>query len=188
MIDELISTAITKRKNILHLGALDPRKNTIFLIKVFLELCTNKQFHHKLVIPGLDKINNLNLENILHNNKYRDRVIFLGYVTDKSLKKLYLESDFFIFPSSYEGFGIPIIDSFHLSLPVLYAQNSSLKEIAKDAGLGFFTNNEESLAKGILTLSNSEVLKKRLIEKGHKEKIKFTWKNYALNSLEEYLK
>ena len=121
---------------LLHVGGLEKRKNIPFLIKALHEVRKSKNI--KLLLVGrpnpkiynnsyqeiIETIKNLNLENDVH---------FTGYVPDEDLPFIYKRAMAYILPSTYEGFGIPILEGFQYHLPVIVANNSCLTEIGADA-------------------------------------------------------
>jgi len=167
---------------ILSVGTLNPRKNFIKLIEAFDII--RKNIGIKLVIAGkkgwlfegiYSKVKELNLEG---------QVVFTDCVTDKELNLLYNVSSVFVFPSLYEGFGIPIIEAFTCGAPVCASNASSMPEVAGDAALYFDPNNEKEMASSVLKMLQNKPLRDKFVEKGFERVKKFSWKTSAIKLLE----
>lgn len=170
-------------KYILYVGALQPRKNLEILIEAF-ERVKKEKPDLKLVLAGgkawmWDKI----LERISH-SAYRNDIIITGTVPFEDIAVLYRNADVFVFPSLYEGFGIPILEAFASKVPVICANNSSLPEVGGDAALYFDGKNPEDLASKIKNVLDDEDLKNDLIKKGEIQIKKFSWEKCAKETLE----
>ncbi len=161
-----------------------PHKNHKFLVEVLNNL-KNKFPNLHLVFTGVTKNKKLKEEIDILINKYNlsDKVLFLGFVSDAKLCSIYKKADILVFPSSFEGFGIPIIEAFKYKVPVIAARNSSISEIVGDAGLLFETNNKEECKKYIERILTDENLREELIEKGLKRAQDFSWRKTAEQTL-----
>ena len=104
------------------------------------------------------------------------------------LKNLYKQAEFFIYPSRYEGFGIPILESFSQQCPVICSNTSSFPEVAGDAAILFDPNDIASISKSIEMIINSEDLRQKLIKKGNERLKKFSWTKCALETFNVYKK
>lgn len=165
-----------KKPYFLYVGTLQPRKNIETIVDAFLRLAKDEP-SVQLVLAGgvgwgMDKI----LEKIKE-SKFKDRIIMTGYVLEEEKAGLYKNAHVFLFPSLYEGFGIPILESFSYGVPVITAKNSSLPEIGGDAAIyieDVLSSSElaESM-KNVLNLSESD--RKTVSEKGIQQFNKFTW-------------
>jgi glycosyltransferase involved in cell wall biosynthesis len=173
---------------LLYVGALQPRKNLILLVKAFEELKKKSNYDDlKLVLVGkpawmADKI----LERI-GKSEFAADIILTGQISFQDIYKIFQGAGVFVFPSLYEGFGIPILEAFASQMPVICANNSSLPEVAGDAALYFEDNNFQELANKIEKLLGSEELKKDLVVKGFLQLKNFSWEKCAEETL-EYIK
>lgn len=170
-----------KKPYILYLGTLEPRKNIILIIRAFHQLKSTSLFPYQLIIAGkkgwgfkeiFDTVNKLELE--------KD-VIFTGYVSDTEKKYLYLHAELFIYPSLYEGFGIPPIEAMHYGCPVITSNTSSLPEVVGNAGITIDPYNIKALISAITKVLNNKKLKNEMIEKGFKQAKKF----YLHNNIDQ---
>jgi glycosyltransferase involved in cell wall biosynthesis len=173
-----------KQPYTLFVGMLEPRKNIIGLIKAF-SLIEDKK-GHILVIVGekgwmydtiFSYVNKLGLEN---------DVLFIGYVPDHDLAALYSRATCFVYPSFYEGFGIPVIEAMACGCPVITSNNSSLKEIVGDAAILIDPYSVEQIAEKMqLLLQNKEEQQKRK-DAGLKQARKYKWELFAKKTKNTY--
>lgn len=178
--------AIGDRPFILGLSKLQPRKNFARLIRAFDAARRESALPHRLVIGGskgwlFDEIfatvQELGLE---------EEVLFPGFVDDADLPALYSAAAFFAYPSLYEGFGLPILESQACGAPVLTADNSCLPEAGGDAALYVEAESVESIAAGIRQLATDETLRADLRAKGLANAARFTWERSARQLLTAY--
>lgn len=175
-------------KYLLYVGAIQPRKNLILLVKAFEKLKENKNNSDlKLVLVGKPAWMAENIIKDIKKSKFSQDIILAGQAGFQDLSKIYQGASAFVFPSLYEGFGIPILEAFASQIPVVCADNSSLPEVAGDGALYFKNNNVEDLADQIEKILNSEEIKKDLIAKGLIQLQKFSWEKCARETL-DYLK
>lgn len=166
-------------KYLMCLCTLEPRKNLELLIRAFVELKEEHNIDYKLVLVGRKgwKVENLLTE---ISQKYKGDIIVTGFVEDKYLPVIYKLSDCFIFPSLYEGFGIPVIEAMYMNVPVICSDSSSLPEVVDGNGLLFKNNDKKDLKKKILYYLNmSEEERKTIIEKGRRRAETFKWNDEA---------
>lgn len=104
-----------------------------------------------------------------------DRVKWLGYVSDEELRALYEGAQSFVFPSMYEGFGIPPLEAMHCGCPVLAARAASIPEVCGDAALYFDPRSASELAAVLMQSATSESLRRRMQERGYAQARKFSW-------------
>ena len=119
-------------------------------------------------------------------NEYK-QVHRLGYVSDAELCALYESAMCFVFPSLYEGFGIPLLEAMHCGCPVLASRAASIPEVCGDAALYFDPNNADELAALLLRVAYDLSLRTELINKGHARAAKFSWDKTARQILSEIL-
>lgn len=167
---------------ILYVGTLQPRKNVPTLIRAF-DKFSKIHKDYKLVITGkkgwlFDEIFELVRELGLEN-----KIIFTDYVNDNKLAELYKDAFCLVFPSFYEGFGIPILEAMGNSCPVISSNASSLPEVGGDACLYFNPNNDDELVEKLKELINLEK-RNSLIKKGLARIKLFSWKKCADETLE----
>ncbi len=107
------------------------------------------------------------------------RIKYLGFVQDNRLFELYQRASLFVFPSFYEGFGLPPLEAMALGCPVVASNTSSLPEVVGDAALTFDPNNSEELAVLMLKVLNDKNLSAEFIRRGIERAKLFSWENSA---------
>lgn len=171
---------------LLGLGTLEPRKNFEGLINAYGILHSTYRHPHHLVIGGgkgwlfdsiFERVKALGLEEQVH---------FLGFVADDDLPALYSLAEVFAFPSFYEGFGLPILESMACGTPVISSNASSLPEVVGKAGLLINPGDTEGLAAEIHKLLSQAALCQELIERGREQAKRFTWERAARQLLLAY--
>jgi glycosyltransferase involved in cell wall biosynthesis len=154
------------------IGARQPRKNIHKLISAFIKHQKSKNIPPKLVIIGEVS------EKIVHPS-----VFYTGYVPDNMLTTLLAGAECFVYPSLYEGFGLPILGAFHHQVPVACSNTSSLPETAGNAAVYFDPHDEESIIHGIaLAVKN----RKKLISLGLQQLKSYSWNKTAIQTLRLY--
>jgi glycosyltransferase involved in cell wall biosynthesis len=114
-------------------------------------------------------------------------LIVLGYITDEELKALYLNALGYIFPSYYEGFGLPILEAMHCGCPVLCARAASLPEVAGEAALFFDPMKASDIAQTIDNIFLDQKLRNDLIQKGYRRAKEFDWQTTAHKTIDALL-
>ena len=113
-------------------------------------------------------------------------MIFCGYLEDEVLPILYSGCDAFVYPSLYEGFGLPPLEAMSCKAPVITSNLSSIPEVTGDNAILINPHNINELEKALVTLLNDEVLKTSLSEKGYLRSLEFTWTKTVQNTLDAY--
>jgi len=169
---------------------LHPRKNIPFLMNSFISLI--REYPHldiNLVLVGTTRHRRVEIEYALRNiAEYKDRIIITGYVPDEELRAIYSGATAFIFPSLYEGFGLPILEAMQCAIPVVSSNATSLPEVVGDAGILFDPKDQDQLCQAMLNILNHETLRKELIEKGLERSKLFSWEKCANETVEIYEK
>jgi glycosyltransferase involved in cell wall biosynthesis len=176
-------------KFILYMGTLQPRKNIPSLIEAFAKT-KNKISGMKLVICGNRKAHNFDKkidETIAKNNLSGD-VHFPGYISEENKKAVFRLSQAFVFPSLYEGFGIPLLEAMSQKVPVLASDIPSLKEIAQNGALYFNTDSLDDFSGKMYDICINNDLREELIRTGRARASFFSWENSARQMLAIYEK
>ena len=176
----LTKNKLLKDEYIFMVGSQGPHKNLV-AVRNALEFINSDI---KVVVAGAhyQKIFNREIAREAAKN-----IIALGYITDEELKALYLNALCFIFPSYYEGFGLPILEAMHCGCPVLCAQAASLPEVAGKAALFFDPLNARYIANAIDRFFSDPQLRNDLIQKGYQRAKEFSWQTTARNTLDVLL-
>jgi glycosyltransferase involved in cell wall biosynthesis len=166
---------------LLHVGRIhSDYKNMNRLLKAFVQGKKNRTIREKLLIVSSDKPRREDAR-IIENNK-KD-ILTLHKLTDSNLAILYNACNYFVYPSLYEGFGMPILEAMRCGAPVAVSRSSSLPEVAGDAGLYFNPNDTTDIFKVMSELSNNESLRKSLSKKSLERSKIFSWEIFSNESL-----
>lgn len=175
-----------KSRYILYVGTYKPRKNVDTLVRAFCR-AINKGIKHKLVLAGpmtvRERNSLLNLSMQLGIQKY---IIFAGLVPEEEMPALYSEADSFIFPSLYEGFGLPPLEAMACGTPVITSNTSSLPEIVGDAGILVDPHDVKGFANAMNRVLTDDGLKEEMARKGLQRAKLFTWETNARETLKVY--
>jgi glycosyltransferase involved in cell wall biosynthesis len=171
---------------IFTLGAIDPRKNTELIIKKFIELKNENNIKEKLVIAGIPNWEKTNFYNIVKNSFCTQDIIFIDFVLEEDLALLYNSAFIFLYPSLYEGFGIPPLEAMACGVPVITSNTTSIPEIVGDAALLINPQNGEELKEALLKIMNDKNLRNTLISRGFEQVKKFSWRKMAEETLGVY--
>ena len=175
---------------ILGLSTLEPRKNIELTIRAFTDLiCQEKIEDLNLVLVGgkgwnFDAI----FKEVNLTPDVKERVFFTGFVEDKDLSAIYSGSMAFLYPSLYEGFGLPPLEAMQCGIPVITSDNSSLPEVVGDAGIMIDANDGEGLSHAVLDLYRSPGLRETMKKKSVKQAKKFSWERCTDETINAYEK
>lgn len=167
----------------LFVGSLQPRKNIDHLIGAF-EKLKNNQKELKLVLCGGKGWMSEGILSRISQSSQKADIILAGDVSDDLLSSFYKNALFFVFPSLYEGFGLPVLEAMSFGLPVVCAKNSSISEIAGDAALYFDEYRISDMAEKMLILCENGALQAEFSQKSLKQAEKFSWERSARETLE----
>lgn len=174
---------------ILYMGTLEPRKNINSIIEAFAQLrkeAPQEIQSIKLVLAGKKGWLYKEIFNRIEELKLQEDVIFTDYVEEKDKPLIYQLAKLFIFPSLYEGFGIPVLEAMAARVPVITANNSSLPEAAGDAALLVNAKSIYEIAEAMAKILLDEELRKRKIIQGMEQVQKFSWEESSNRLLELY--
>ena len=171
---------------LLFIGVIEPRKNLVRLIRAFYYLKEDKKIEHKLVIAGRKGWLYDDIFETVATLKLRNDVIFTGYIPDEDMPSLIRGSDFFVYPSLYEGFGLPPLEAMACGTPVITSNVSSLPEVVGDGALLVDPHSVEEISGGMAKLLEDDVLRKKLVRKGLERAKRFTWDRVARETLKVY--
>jgi glycosyltransferase involved in cell wall biosynthesis len=160
---------------ILFVGTVEPRKNLIRLLTAYSQLSDSVKEQAMLVIAGGKGWGDLNINNTIADLGLEKYVRVLGYVDDSTLTTLYANALFLAMPSLYEGFGLPLVEAMVHGTPVLTSNNSSMPEVAGNAGLLVDPLDIQSIQDGLGELIINHDLRKNLAGNAQDNVIRFNW-------------
>lgn len=169
---------------ILHVGSMFKRKNIPALIAAFKQLKTETGYQGKLVLAGPSSAskdsNDFNLiQQAIAVNQLQQDIILTGYLSDSELASIYSNALMYVFPSTNEGFGIPILEAFKYKIPVLVADNTCLPEVGGDAVLQFNPFDIADICAKMKMVLENDSLRNQLILKGQLRLQAFSWQKTA---------
>ena len=176
------------KKFILLVGTLEPRKNFITALRAYTILPKKIRQQYPLVFVGGDGWLNDEFEKISSSLISKGEVRMLGYLSSDDLKAIISASKIFIFPSLYEGFGLPVLEAMASGSPVISSNSTCLPEITGNAALLNEPLDEIGFMKSIYQVLQDNDLEEKLIQSGLNHVKNFTWENCAKNTLNSYIK
>jgi glycosyltransferase involved in cell wall biosynthesis len=172
---------------VLTVGDLQPRKNQIGLIQAFEELILrNPQLPHRLVIVGKKTWFADRIVETGKNSRIADRIVYTGFVNDDELLQLYNACDMMVFPSFYEGFGLPILEAMACGRAVACSNTSSMPEVANAAAIVFDPASRDEIVRSMRDILLDAELRTRMERLGLHRASLFTWQRTAQQTLEIY--
>lgn len=175
------------KEYLLYTGVFREHKNLVGLLRAFALLKTKYGFSGNLVISGKEDPFYPEIRRTVKDFHLEDSVIFTGLVNENELNALYNGATIFVFPSLYEGFGLPILEAFNTGVPVCCSRTTSLPEIAGEGNACFFNPKDPAdMADKIWELYTNKELQKILLERGYKRAKEFSWEKAALQTLKLY--
>ncbi len=178
---------LEKNKYIFFLSTIEPRKNLITVVKAF-DLLKEKTKDLKFVISGGKGWKCKETLDRIQNSKFKEDIILTGYISNEEKEVFFKNTVAFIYPSLYEGFGIPVLEGMKNGAIVITSNNSSLPEVGGKSA--FYLNNEidevelSKLIEQCLNLSDKK--REKIIEEGYQNVKKFTWEKCAKETLEQF--
>jgi len=162
------------RPFIFHAGSISPRKGLSFLAKAFVDLRKQHGVPHRLVLTGGRSWGDPETRELLRRVP-REDVLMLGHVAGSALAAIYSLADLFVFPSLYEGFGLPVLEAMACGCPVVCSNLTSLPEVAGDAALMVDPRDVQALATAMAVALTDAPTRESLVEKGKARAASFTW-------------
>ena len=173
---------------LLFVSTLEPKKNLVTLLRAFALLRASRPDHDlRLVAAGRKGWLYDDIFEAVDALGLREDVIFTGFVDDDDLPDLYRGALLFVFPSLYEGFGLPILEAMASGIPVIASNTSSIPEVAGDAAMLVDPRNPEAIAEGIARVLSDEGLRAELQRRGLARAKEFSWETVAQKTLDVYL-
>jgi glycosyltransferase involved in cell wall biosynthesis len=170
----------TSGKNyFVYAGANHPRKNLLRLLKAFSVFKKRQKSDWKLVLAGRLAWQYDKFLTSLKSYKYRDDVVLTGYIPEEELVKIIGSAYALVYPSLWEGFGVPVLEAMRCHTGVITSVNSSMQEIAGDAAVYADPSDHNDIADKMMLLYKNESLRAELIEKGKVREQEFSWDRTA---------
>jgi alpha-1,3-rhamnosyl/mannosyltransferase len=168
-------------------GDLQPRKNQVGLIRAFEQLLrSHPELPHHLVLTGQDSWFASGVRRVASRSAVSSRIHFTGFVDDGDLQHLYGGCDTFMFPSLYEGFGIPILEAMACGRAVACSNTTAVVEVADGAAIVFDPTSIEEMTRAMRDLLLDAELRGRMERLGQQRAAAFDWRDAAQRTLDVY--
>ena len=164
---------------VLAVGNLEPRKNLARLVEAFAGLVRDHGFDGRLVLVGKPATDTAAITGAVKRWGLQSRVVFTGYVTQSTLRLLYNRASVFVYPSLYEGFGLPPVEAMACNCPVVASNASALPEILGDAALLVDPHSTSELVRAMAAVIDDPEMARNLRAKGRRQAALYTWDETA---------
>jgi len=171
-------------KFILTVGSIEPRKNLHGLLEAYNLLDTKIQDEYHLVLVGFKGWNNSEIMDLINVNS--DKIHYLGFISDQELAYIYNLASLFVFPSFYEGFGLPPLEAMACGTPVVSSELTSMPEVCLDAVVYCDPYNKIDIKEKIELVLSDDSLQKNMISKGINRAKAFSWEKSAQEHMEVF--
>jgi glycosyltransferase involved in cell wall biosynthesis len=172
---------------ILYVGLVEPRKNLPGLIRAYHSLLHVVESHDLVIVGRLGWMSDGVFEQV-EKLGLKNRIQFTGYISQEDLPWVYNLSALFVYPTHYEGFGLPALEAMACGVPVITTNISSMPEIVGDAGMLVEPNQDQNLIDAMVKVLTDPELRVILSVKGQQRAKQFTWERTALETLNVYRK
>ena len=171
-----------KRPFFFYSGSLSPRKNMVNMIKGFIKI--KNAVPHTIYFTGGDSWLDRSVHDMIVENRLQQRIITLGYISEDDLVMMYNLADCYLYPSLYEGFGLPILEAQACGCPVITSRTSSCPEVAGNGALFVNPDNADDIADAMLRIVKDKNIRRMIVESGLKNCKKYTWRQTARKLLD----
>lgn len=185
VVEKVLEKYKIKEPYLLYIGRLETKKNMPGLVQAFSILKNNYESLHdlRLVLVGSRGFGYEEVKKKIERNNANSEIITPGWVDEEDLPYLLSSAELFVYPSFYEGFGIPILEAMATGVPVLASNIPALREVGGEAAYFIDPNSPEKIAEGIYKILSAENLKKDLIKNGLEQAQKFSWEKCARETI-----
>ncbi|HRZ95612.1 MAG TPA: glycosyltransferase family 1 protein [Candidatus Moranbacteria bacterium] len=184
--DEILARYGIKKPYIMYVGNAYPHKNLERLILAFGQIKKSREDLSLVLVGKIDYFYS-RLKNFSEKEKIKD-IIFVGYIPDYELDTLFHNTSVYVFPSLYEGFGLPPLEAMAKGAPVASSDHLCMKEVLGESAYYFDGKNTNSISEAVNNILSDDNLRKDLIRRGYERIKKYSWKKMAKITLEVYNK
>jgi glycosyltransferase involved in cell wall biosynthesis len=171
---------------ILYVGTIEPRKNLPKLIEAFAQRMLAGELAHSLVCVGPYGWKSRGIDRLIANSRVGDAISFTGYVPFEDLPALYSLAEMFVYPSMYEGFGLPVVEAMACGIPVITGGAAALAEVGGQAVAHVDRLDVDSLGQALVDLARDRGKRERMSAAGVGRALEFSWDRAARESLAIY--
>lgn len=176
-------------KYFLCVGTIEPRKNLLCALQAYNQFLRKKRdsCYQLIVVGSKDFAHGKAFKEVIQQvSGNTNSIVFTGYLEHDDLNRLYCGAEAFLFPSLYEGFGIPVLEAMASGVPVLSSNRSSLPEVGGDAVYPVDPTDIEGMAQGMSLLAEDSALRRQLVDRGFQQIKKFSWHKTAQEVVQVY--
>ncbi len=166
------------QKYFFYVGAVQPRKNISRLIQAF-DVFAKEHPDCQLLIVGRSAWKTEQIRKTHTESTHKDKIHFLGYVEDKTMAKLMASATAFVYPSLFEGFGVPVLEAMHCEVPIITSKQSPMAEVTDKASLQADPENINHIAEAMSKIYLDEDLGQQLVQHGKTQREKYNWDQSA---------
>lgn len=185
-LDEFRATRRLSADPIVYVGTVNTEKNMIRLLRAYQLLRKRHGIHNSLILVGKPCLGYSKVVAAVHDMGLDESVLFTGYVPDEELPFWFNLARVFVYPSVYEGFGLPVVEAMACGAPVVVSNTSSLPEVVGDAGVLFDPYDVEAMAAAILAVLTDDLLNQTLRHKSLEQARQFSWEETARKTIAVY--
>ncbi len=171
---------------VLFVGTIEPRKNLLVLMRAFDQILRQTSRRPQLVVVGAEGWLMDELFAFIKQSSISDRLLLTGYLDDDDLRALYSSCTVFVYPSIYEGFGLPPLEAMACGAPVIAGNIATFQETLGSAAQLVEPNDVEAFARSIVEILDDEDRRRALSRRGLEQAAKFSWQRTAKLTLEVY--
>ncbi|MCX6763776.1 MAG: glycosyltransferase family 1 protein, partial [Candidatus Moranbacteria bacterium] len=168
-----------QEKYLLFIGRLEERKNILGIIKAFEILKERYKIPHKLILAGRPGFNYEKIQSYVSNSSNKSDIILSGFISEAEKWQLLSGAGIFLFPTLYEGFGIPILEAQSVGVPVVVGNNSSILEVVSSSAILVNPKNPSTIAEAAYKLISNQNLREDMIKRGYENVKRFSWEKCA---------
>lgn len=179
LLESVCAKYALRRPFVLALGAIDPRKNTARILQAFARFKRRFSSTHQLLLIGLNPKEQIHFRKLAQSCGIGDDVVLHDFVSDSDLVALYNVAEMLLYPSLYEGFGLPVLEAMACGTPVVTSQRGSLPEVAGDSALMVDPLDVDQIAGSMASIAFDTALRRDLVAKGKVQAGKFSWQRTA---------
>ncbi len=173
------SVSLSKRPYLLFIGRLEERKNIVRIIEAFELLKSEQHIPHVLVLAGKPGLGYAKIRNKIESSPFKQAIVELGYITETEKWTWLYHAEVFLFPTLYEGFGIPVLEAQSAGVPVVLSETSSLPEVGGAGGAYCNPWHAESIAEQVQKVLSNQVFRDGILERAQENVGRFSWKTCA---------
>jgi len=186
-IDRLMSKYKITRPYIMSNAVSHPHKNLVTLILAYKNLVDKHNIKHNLVLLGFAGRDQARLDKIIQEQNLEGKIYFTGWIDSNMVPHFYQGAEVFVFPSLYEGFGLPSIEAMASGVPVVASYYSCIPEVVGKGGILVDSKNPSKITNAILKVLSNPGVRVDLIKRGEKRARRFRWENFAKSTYRSYL-